>query len=217
MSFGGREAKVEPVTQDDSDAEKRDLDALKMDVVIGADPRDRMPDSLRRKLPARIEDYAIEKFVSKNNISTSDLQKEVKLSAKFINSDPIMIRNVIFDAYAKRPLGDIFIESALPSPRLVTDERMYYMLAKVQQYALASRTEAKLMLIIPQLPQKTVDNESYHIYGNRAPERIIRLLKERFEPAIRNGLLEIALIEITEDELSKLNSEVNDMEESNNQ
>lgn len=69
-------------------------------------------------------------------------------------------------------------------------------------------------IVIPQLPQQSADNELPHTYTVRNPEAHIRVLKNRFDPAIKNGLLEIAVIEITQEEFEKLESEVNSAEQS---
>ena len=205
MSFGGTDAKVEPVTQDDSKEDRQNQFGC-ADVVVGTDPSEQMPESFRQRLSSRIESYAIEKFVTKNKIPASDLQREVKLSSQFIDSDPIMVQNVVFDAYAKRPLGDAFIEVSLPSFRPGYYERMYYMISKVQQYSISRRVDAKLILIVPQLPLKKVENYPERLNISRDPVRHVNLMRERFKPAIKNGFLEVALIEITDEEFEKLSA-----------
>lgn len=169
--------------------------------------RERQSHSDRSKLLRETEAYTLTKLIERLDVKSYTFQKDVKFSEQFIGIDPIMDRNIVFDAYIKRPLDEVFIEVRHNLLNIMMDFKLYYMISKIYHYSKANQTQAKMILAIPKLPQ------TYHeeYFGSsmmyRNPEKNLERLNEYFLPAIKSGLLEIIEIDITEDEFKVIEKE----------
>ena len=164
----------------------------------------RLDFTVRRKINAKIEDYILSEYCVKNDINPSDVFREMKFSEGFIDNDPIMERNMIFDAYYKAPWKEeVFIEIChyYNSPSML--DRFYHLLSKIYHYRTAKKLQAKLVLLVPIVSEKKADELSYGMRG---------MPKERFcgyfAPAIKNNLLELIEIEVSDDEIEKIKKQV---------
>lgn len=57
----------------------------------------------RRRVFQGIENLLLARYFEKNNIKQEQICTQIKFSEGFVDTDPIMERNVIFDAYYKEP------------------------------------------------------------------------------------------------------------------
>lgn len=159
---------------------------------------------MRRHVFSKIEDFALSEYCKKYDIISSDVLREMKFSEGFVDYDPIMERNVIFDAYYKAPWQEeIFIEicNYYLSPTML--DRFYHLLSKVYYYRTAKKLQAKLVLIIPAISEEKSNELSYRMRG---------ITKERFceyfAPAIKNNLLELVEVNISDVEIDKIKKQV---------
>ncbi len=154
----------------------------------------------RRRIFNKLEEVLLIKYCEKYDINIKDVSKEMKFSEGFIDTDPIMEKNVIFDAYYKAPWQEeLFIEICYYLGSISMLERFYHLLSKVYHYRVTKKLQAKLVLVVPSLSEKMEKELSYNTYG---------LTKERFckyfSPAIRNNLLDFMEIEISDEEVEKI-------------
>lgn len=160
----------------------------------------------RRRMLPKIEKLVLERFCADHKIPTLSVVREVKFSNEFIGIDPIMDRNAIFDAYYKSVQEELFIEIKINFTPLSMNMYMYnlyYLLSKVYYYRKANQLHAKVALIVPNFPKSYWKNQENH-YASK----IITNFKETFAPAIKNNLLEIIQIEITQKDLNLINKEL---------
>ena len=158
----------------------------------------------RHRLFRKIEKFVLDRFCIEYKIPMLSIVREVKFSNEFIGLDPIMDKNAIFDAYYKSVQEELFIEIkinlALGSMIMYN---LYYLLSKVYYYKKTNKLNAKVVLIIPNLPESYWKGQvSFNAYKN------IYKLQETFAPAIKNNLLKIIPIEITQNDLDKINKEL---------
>lgn len=158
----------------------------------------------RRRVISKIEDLVLKHYCSKQDINISDVYKEIKFSEGFIDNDPIMERNIIFDAYYKAPWQEeLFIEICYNFYSLAMLDRFYHLLSKVYHYRNAKKLQAKLVLLIPAVSEAK-SNELF--YGTRG------ITKERFceyfAPAIKNNLLEIIEVDISDIEIEEIKKQI---------
>lgn len=87
-------------------------------------------------------------------VSKYSIARATKFSDAFVNIDPIMEQNIIFDGYYRSPLGEQFIEVSTSFRMMSMDMlRLYHMLSKVYYYRNATQQQAKLVLLTVQLPE----------------------------------------------------------------
>lgn len=116
-------------------------------------------------------------------------------------------KDVIYDAYVKRPMDELFIEiSANMSSRILFDFRLYFMISRVFYYSQANKVKAKMILVLPKFSDAYIqkNTELMRAYDlNRAIPKI----KEIYAPAIQNDLLEIVEIDIPDDAIKLIEDE----------
>lgn len=158
----------------------------------------------RRRMLPKIEKIALDRFCTDHKIPTLSVVREVKFSNEFIGIDPIMDRNAIFDAYYKSVQEELFIEIKINfTPASMNMYNLYYLLSKVYYYRKANQLHAKVALIVPNLPE-SYWKDRWHPDASK----MISNLQETFAPAIKNNLLEIVPIEITQNDLDIINKEL---------
>ncbi len=152
----------------------------------------------------KIEKLAIDRFCTQHKIPILSVVREVKFSNEFIGIDPIMDRNAIFDAYYKSLQEELFIEVKINfAPVSMNMYNLYYLLSKVYYYRKANQLHAKVVLILPNPPESYWKDRWYSSIS-----KVISNLQETFAPAIKNNLLEIVPIEITQGDLDTINKEI---------
>lgn len=154
----------------------------------------------RSRLRRYAVDAGLKKFASKLPVSDSPIIERVEFSSAFHAIDPIMDRKIVFDGYMKNGDTETFIDSRhkdFYSPMYF--DRLYIMLSKINLYRQAKSNEAELLLILVDTP--FIENEERYIRHN-FNERLL----EYFKPAMRNGLLRIENIEVTEEEAQEESS-----------
>ena len=199
---GLREILLEDAKQSDIDAKHESEKEFIEKVVPEITPKNtgRNASSSRLNFIRTVEEFAIDKFIRENNIPSTSIHKEIKFSDEFVDVDPIMNRNIVFDAYYKTINEEFFIEVTTPSTFYHQIYTLYHTLSKIYFYTTAKQHKAKLIVIIPILPESTRRQLQYH--GSN--KTIIEHLENAFKPAINKGLLEFLKLEITEDEAQKL-------------
>lgn len=192
------------VEQSESSAveEKKEEDLVADNKSFADDARKR-----RRMLP-KIEKLALDRFCTQYKIPILSVVREVKFSNEFIGIDPIMDRNAIFDAYYKSVQEELFIEVKINfTPASMNMYNLYYLLSKIYYYRKANQLHAKMVLIVPNLPESYWKDRWYS-----GISKVISNLQETFTPAIKNNLLEIVPIEITQSDLDIINKEIEKQE-----
>lgn len=152
----------------------------------------------------RIEQLSIEKFAEKQGIVYNSIQHDVKFAERFSSGDPIMEQKIIFDGYIKRPLDELFVETICNFRSGQICYRLYYMISAIIQYAQINNKAAKLIILIPGLSEKWITKLLPYMNLQREIERIETI----FKPAIKNGFLEIKVIEIDDDECDMLEKNI---------
>lgn len=150
----------------------------------------------RRRLHERLDEILLQKFLAKYSLSGLELLKNVEFGMGIESVDPIMNRRVIYDGYIKTAQKEYFIEArANRTFHPMWVDRMYVMLAKVLFYRQAKKTEAELVLLLPEIPEGTEERQDRW--------RDAKAL-EWFQPAISNGLLRVESFAITQAEYEHL-------------
>lgn len=161
----------------------------------------------RRVIMPLLEKLLIDRFKESNGIADINLRKDVKITNIGISSDPIIERDIVYDAYIKRPLDEIFIEiSNGVMGGSMLDFRLYFMISRVYYYSQANKVKAKMILILPQFTEEYISKhfEETVFYSS---SRYIQRLKDTFRPAIQNELFEIVEIKITDEDMEKIEAE----------
>ena len=156
-----------------------------------------------------IEKRIVEKFAIKNEIDIQSIQMNVKFSEQFTYGNPIMESKLVYDAYLKRPLEELFIEFIHLSASITTNYRLYYMISMVVHYAQINNKSAKLILLIPNYPIEWAEK----ILPHRNQQRDLERLQNTFQPAIKNGFLEIKVMDFSETECQEVEAEIKKNEE----
>ncbi len=138
----------------------------------------------------KLEALAIKKCFGEINYAS--ILREVKVSDKFNDIDPISTKPVIFDAFYKDNEVERFIKIIYSTLSPMFFDRLYVMLNKLYHYRKIKNSNSNLTLIITKIPDK--DNK-FSFYS-------IDRLKELFLPAISCGLLNILEIQVSEEEMN---------------
>lgn len=154
---------------------------------------------LRTQFFRYAEPLLLSKYAALKEIPNEQVQKHVRFSNYLDTKDPIMEHRAVFNAYIKRPLEEVFIESAYLNANVNAYYRWYYMISLILQYAKTNQKSAKLVLLTPRLPP-SVETQIFNGPFRRNLERDIERVRNNFQPAIQNGFLEIVVIDFTEDE-----------------
>ncbi len=199
-----KNAKVEEVIKDDSEgsgsAECSDENPSESMGTVSHQTLEQ-----RMRFRRYIEKDIIKKFADKNDIASNMVQYDVKFSLQFSGGDPIMEQVETFDAYIKRPFEELFVEAINGSSSKSTYYRIYYIISLVVRYAQVNNKAAKLILLMP----KYTDDWVARFYGEsrvRSLERDIQRLQMVFQPALKNGFLEIKYIDYSEKECAEIES-----------
>lgn len=149
----------------------------------------------RRKMQTKIDGYLLDTYCQKRQIPKLSVYRDMTFSDAFTGIDPIMDRKIIFDAYYKAPQEELFFELKSGPYSTFWMYNLYYQISKVLFYQNAKKQKAKLVLLMPVLPEKYQRR-----YGGA---RGIEQLKAYFAPAILNGLLEVEALPVSAEWLSK--------------
>lgn len=115
-----------------------------------------------------------------------------------------MESKLIYDAYLKRPLDELFIETVSSTPSPSINYRLYYMISMVVQYAQINNKSAKFILLVPQYPTMWAER----ILPHRKQEKDLERLQNTFQPAIKNGFLEVKIIEISDEDCQEVETQI---------
>jgi len=183
---------VKSDSNEDDDTDTEDTEptiSTKSNVV---DSREQEKEESRAK--SRLRKHAVEaglhNFVAKQPFESKFIER-VEFSSAFHAIDPIMDKRVIFDGYMKHDEAEVFLEARHSEmTSLMFFDRLYIMLSKINLYREAKSTNAELLLLLVET-EWTEKSERRNLND--------RLL-EYFQPAIKNGLLRIERISVTEEE-----------------
>lgn len=182
--------KAETGREDDSESEEPAQLEVQSPVVENHS-QEQVEARARSRLRRYAVDAGLKKFVSKLPVSEFTFVESVEFSSAFHAIDPIMDRRVVFDGYLKQDDSEVFVEARhkdMNTP--VFFDRLYIMLSKINLYREAKNTKAQLMLLLVQTEwYESEDRRNIH-------DRFL----EYFQPAIKNGLLRIEYIDVSEEE-----------------
>jgi hypothetical protein len=153
-----------------------------------------------RRLTPELERLAIKRFIESRQIPASEVFEQVKISGvigtPLPDADPIIDRPMIYDAYIRRPMSETFVEVLIDqgsNPMLI--DRLYLRIAKVLFYRQQRNIEADLVLLIIVPPPALL--LARRLFDRPLFENVTRY----FQPAVRNRLLSVERIQLTEDDL----------------
>lgn len=192
---------------DDSDPEAIDDSVVETAEINPIETREYSTDrqSARMARLSAIKQAAIDHFIEQNAISKLSVMRNVQFSKEFIVMDPIMERQASFDAYCRVRQEETFIVvKQLSTITPTTESSLYYTLSKVYYYRQAGHSDAKVVLLIAVTPDLYKKKPQYMMTNDQLAVQ----LQKRFSPAIMNGLLEIATIEITSHEITEIERRV---------
>ena len=161
---------------------------------------------LRSRFYAKADQKMLDKFAFINELPPENMQHNVRFAKYLDANDEIMEYRAIFDGYIKRPFEEIFIECSHGIVSIHTYYRFYYMISLILQYARSNKKSAKLVLLVPNIPNEILSQ--YFNFGHTySQEKELERLRDNFQPAIQNGFLELVTIDFTEEEcISIINS-----------
>lgn len=136
------------------------------------------------------------------NDEFSDIKYDVSLYNSNDRTDGIMTSNFKFDAIKETPNETIFyeIKSRLYNSTM-NITHIFTMLSIVKNFNENSNKKAKLVILVPEYDDEMKKIMSY--YASSIHLNSEKILLDRFEPAIRNNLLEITRVLITKRELDE--------------
>lgn len=135
----------------------------------------------------------LHKYLSKFSPLENDLLRDVEFSSGFNAIDPIMDIKSTFDGYINTGTSEIFVIAIHDNnPSSNFNYYLYMMLSRINFYKKAKKADCKLVLVVV---SSSDFNESLYSIGR------VTFTLERFQPAIRNGLLEIKKINITNEDI----------------
>ena len=107
---------------------------------------------------------------------------------------------MVFDAYYRTIQCEYFIEikSGSVSPNYYY--MLYHLLSKIYHYRVSKQKQAKLLFVLPIISEKSKARLYMHSYPGQSIDR----LKELFSPAIKNDLLELVQIEVSDEEVNDI-------------
>ena len=162
---------------------------------------DRKIQQERYKYRKNIEVFVLRKALDLGNGLNENIKYDVKLINNNFENNNIMKNEVRFDALKSSEYENIFYEIKCDPFVLDYSYQLHYMLRTLELYEEANKIHSKLILILPKIDKKL---ETIMYKTNRDRFNIVReRLEKRFEPAIRDNLLEILEIEVTKNELDK--------------
>ena len=154
----------------------------------------------RRKYRDILEICLLKKVLN-NETNNPNIQYEVKLINNKPIEDNLMKSEIRFDALKSDGESNVFYEVKLSPFWMDYPYQLHYMLRMIELYQEVNKCTSKLVLILSRL-----DKDLKKILFNM-PDNRFTILKEKiaskFEPAIKNGLLEILQLDITKKELDK--------------
>ncbi len=148
----------------------------------------------KRQLKKIAEELALTKYSESFPISDTRFVRRVEFTSAFHAVDPIMDRRTIFDGYIQSSDTEIFVDVRQKNLLSISFmDRLYIMLNKVNLYRQAKKVEAKLVLLV--ISTDFDENEERRDFVQR--------IYEHFGPAMESKLLEIKVIEISEQEVQE--------------
>ena len=162
----------------------------------------KVPASERYKYRRNLEIFMLKKVLdTDNNISSYDIQYDIKLINNKLVDDNIMKNEARFDALKSNLNENIFYEVKITPFMLDFSYQLHYMLRTLELYKEFTKIPCKLVLVLPKF-----EGELEKILFNMNNDRFT-IMKEKmsniFEPAIENHLLEIVEINVSKEELDK--------------
>ncbi|ASA58005.1 hypothetical protein [Vibrio gazogenes] len=182
--------KAEADGEDDSEPEEEPTKSDAQTSIV--ENRSQEQARSRSRLRRYAVDAGLKKFVSKLPVSESQFVERVEFSSAFHAIDPIMDRRIVFDGYLKQGESEVFVEARHKDMNTsMFFDRLYIMLSKINLYREAKSTKAELLLLLVETKWYESDDR-LNMY-----DRFI----EYFQPAIKNGLLRIEHIDVSEEEV----------------
>lgn len=203
LGFGDswlKNAKLESASQDEKYEEETNIDNQQTNDGDNYSKNDTFHGWERSKFARAIDEKSVKKYAESLKLNEFELYNKVKFADEISDKDPIMEPSIVFDAYLKRPLEELFINVISSMPNINIFYRIYYMISIVVQYAQANNISAKVILLVPIFPDVTLSK----MYPHRNQIREIERLKNKFKPAVKNGFLEIMEINFSEEECNNI-------------
>ncbi len=195
---------VKSAAEEEVEKEKENESAAINDETIKSEQSTRNTRFSRVKFLRGFEQFLIEKFACENDIDINHMRKDIKITGALAKADPLIDKEMVYDAYLRRPIDEIFIETALiTSYHMLMDYKIYFMISRVYHYSKANQVKAKLVLVVPKYSKEYIESKPQWLRSENPSELIIRL-KELYSPAIENGWLEIVEIDVSQKEMQAL-------------
>ena len=154
--------------------------------------------TIASKKPTRLYEYAenvgFDYLVRKYGYIEREMRFSSEATARI---DPISEQVVTYDGYCKEGSKERFFEIKIGhqlSP--IAWRTIYHMLAKIYFYGAAKDVDARLVLLVVQIPDKFIKRS---VCRGPSLQRVIQV----FQPAIANKLLRIETLELEEEEVQQ--------------
>ena len=175
-------------------AEPKEVEELKKKEAQEQETENTIRERPKKLDMKKVEELALRKFITENNIDISKLFREVKLQA-FQGIDPISDNSPIFDAYLNEFDKEVFFEFRTNRGFLgsMFMDKLYLMLSKIFHYRNIKKTNVYLnVIMIEFVSEGTEDSRHFN-----------RLL-DYFQPALNNNLLRLSTVKIDQTEMEAL-------------
>ncbi len=158
----------------------------------------------RIELIRKIQKVVLKKYIESINVDPRLIQYGVKFYTENMVPNLIMKRNAVFDAYIKRPLDELFINSKCNMTSMLYDQNLYYLVSEILNYQQYNHTKAKLVVLVPEFSSHFMKEKLGKPMSSEMVKRNVKRLTDKFEPSIQSGLLEFVTIPLSKEECSLL-------------
>ncbi|MBQ8892124.1 MAG: hypothetical protein IJ068_04650 [Bacilli bacterium] len=185
---------------DDINKNDDKIESEESDVQSNLENKDYKDYRTRHKYRNNLDVFMLKKVLEfSNDIPNCDIRYDVKLINDKIRDDNIMNNEVRFDALKSTPNENIFYEVKIIPYLFDFSYQLHYMLRTIELYKDYSKIPCKLVLVLPKF-----EKELEKILFNTSRDRFSMIkdrISNRFDPAIKNHLLEIVEVDVSKEEL----------------
>lgn len=155
--------------------------------------------ALKKQEYRQVLEILLLKKLFKDEITNSNIQYEVKLINNKPIEDKIMKSEVRFDAMKSDGNNKVFYEVKTYPSFMDCSYQLHYMLRIIELYQEANKCTSKLILVLPKM-DSDLEKDGYDI-ENKKFAILIERIRDKFKPAIENGLLEVLEVNVSKKEL----------------
>lgn len=155
--------------------------------------------ALKKQEYRQVLEILLLKKLFKDEITNSNIQYEVKLINNKPIEDKIMKSEVRFDAMKSDGNNKVFYEVKTYPSFMDCSYQLHHMLRIIELYQEANKCTSKLILVLPKM-DSDLEKDGYDI-ENKKFAILIERIRDKFKPAIENGLLEVLEVNVSKKEL----------------